>query len=408
MQVAGAEVLVRETITRLGPAIVPTVFCLDSVGKIGEDLLSRGVDVIALGRRPGWDFGVSRKLAAAATERRIEVLHAHQYSPFFYAALAKAMMFGANLLPSFLAPSPLRGEGWGGGENLHPGEASTPRPNPPPQGGKGPDSRVPSLILTEHGRHFPDVVSPPRRAVNRLVLDRFADRVNACCAFSARALSRNDGLAGNRIEVIENGIEVDRYGPATDRPALMRRLGLDPARRHVVHVARHHPVKDQPTLIRGFAGVAAQFPDVDLLLVGDGPLRPDLERLVAELGIADRVNFMGIRSDVADVLRAADVFGLTSVSEAASLTLLEAMATGLPVVVTAVGGNPEIVRDGVDGLLFPRGDAGRCAAALRRLLADPAYAKSLGESGRKRVQEKYRLEQTVEAYHRLYRELTGS
>ena len=398
MQVAGAEVLVRETIARLGPAIVPTVFCLDSVGKIGEDLLARGVDVIALGRRPGWDFGVSRKLAAAATERQIEVLHAHQYSPFFYAALAKAMMmvpwpWGRQPLP---LPPPRNGEG-----EKAPGLA------PLSASGRGGGEGLPSprLILTEHGRHFPDVVSPPRRAVNRLVLDRFADRVNACCAFSAKALCRNDGFAGNRIEVIENGIEVDRYGPATDRPALMRRLGLDPTRRYVVHVARHHPVKDQPTLIRGFAGVAAEFPDVDLLLVGDGPLRPDLERLVAELGVADRVNFMGIRSDVADVLRAADVFGLTSVSEAASLTLLEAMATGLPVAVTAVGGNPEIVRDGVDGLLFPRGDAGGCTAALRKLLADPAYAKSLGASGRKRVRERYRLEQTVEAYHRLYREL---
>ncbi len=360
MQVAGAEVLVRETISRLGPAIVPTVFCLDSVGKIGEDLLARGVEVLALGRRPGWDFRVSRTLAKLASERKIEVLHAHQYTPFLYAALAKLQMWP-----------------W------------------------------PKLILTEHGRHFPDIVSPVRRSVNRLVLDRMADRVNACCEFSARALCRNDGFAGNRIEIIENGIEVDRYGPATDRPALMRHLGLDPSRRYVVHVARHHPVKDQATLIRGFAGISREFPDVDLLLVGDGPLRPDLEKLVAELGIVDRVRFLGIRSDVAEILRAADLFALTSVSEAASLTLLEAMATGLPVVVTEVGGNPEIVRDGVDGLLFPRGDATGCAAAFRRLLADPELANAMGRNGRERVLERYRLEQTVAAYHRLYREVTG-
>lgn len=360
MQVAGAEVLVRETITRLGPAIAPTVFCLDGVGRIGEELQARGVEVLALGRRPGWDVRVSRTLATAAAARNIEVFHAHQYTPFFYAAMAKTLI----------------------------------RP-------------WPKLILTEHGRHFPDLVSPVRRAANRLVFDRLADRVNACCGFSARALCRIDGFAGNRIEVIENGIEVDRYGPSTDRPALMRRLGLDPARRYVAHVARHHPVKDQPTLIRGFAGIAAEFPDTDLLLVGDGPLRPDLEKLVADLGLTARVKFLGVRPDVADVLRAADVFGLTSVSEAASLTLLEAMATGLPVVVTAVGGNPEIVRAGVDGLLFPRGDAGGCAAALRTLLADPAFARKLGDSGRARVRAKYRLEQTVAAYHRLYREVVG-
>ncbi|MFO0850051.1 MAG: glycosyltransferase [Gemmataceae bacterium] len=360
MQVAGAEVLVRETIRRLGPAIVPTVFCLDRVGQIGEELVAQGVDLVCFDRRPGWDFSVSRKLAAAATARRIEVLHAHQYTPFFYAALAKPII----------------------------------RP-------------MPKLILTEHGRHYPDVVSPPRRAVNRLLLDRLADAVNACIGFSAKALCRTDGFRGNRIRVIENGIDVDRYGPAADRAALRQRLGLDPDRRYIVHVARHHPVKDQPTLIRGFASAAPDYPDVDLLLVGDGPLRADLERLADELGVAGRVRFVGIQKNVAEWLAAADVFALTSVSEAASLTLLEAMATGLPVVVTAVGGNPEIVRDGVDGLLFPRGDAAGCATAFRELLDDPDHAERLGESGRDRVRERYRLDQTVAAYYRLYRELAG-
>ena len=170
MQVAGAEVLVRETIRRLGPAVRPTVFCLDAIGPIGDELLADGIDVVCLERRPGWDFSAARRLAAAARDRQIEVLHAHQYGPFFYSALAKARLL----------------------------------PDPP------------KLILTEHGRHYPDVVSPPRRAANRLVLDRLADRVNACCRFSARALCRTDGFAGRRIAVIENGIDVDRYGPAAD------------------------------------------------------------------------------------------------------------------------------------------------------------------------------------------------
>ena len=359
MQVAGAEVLVRETIRRLGPAIEPTVFCLDSVGQIGEELRAEGVDLVCLNRRPGWDFSASWKLAAALRERRIEVLHAHQYGPFFYAALAKARLF----------------------------------PQPP------------KLILTEHGRHYPDIVSPPRRAANRLVLDRLADRVNACCRFSARALCQTDGFAGRRIEVIENGIDVDRYGPAADVAAHKRSLGLDPSRRYVAHVARHHPVKDQPTLIRGFAATAREVPDVDLLMAGDGPLRSDLEALARSLGIADRVKFLGIRSDVPQVLQAADVFALTSVSEAASLTLLEAMATGLPAVVTAVGGNPEIVRHDREGLLVARGDAAGCGRALTRLLRDPELAAELGQNARERVEQRYRLEQTVAAYHRLYLDL---
>ena len=282
---------------------------------------------------------------------------AHQYTPFFYSALAKLWM-----------------------------------------------RDPPKLALTEHGRHYPDVVSPPRRAVNRLALDRLADAVNACCAFSARALSRTDGFRGNRIDIIRNGIDPERY-PPSDRAALKHKLGLDPTRRVLVHVARHHPVKDQATLIRGFA--RAELPDVDLVLVGDGPLRDDLESLARSLGVAGRVQFVGIQSNVPEWLGAAEAFALTSVSEAASLTLLEAMATRLPVVVSNVGGNPEIVTEGVEGLLFPRGDADALAAAVRKLFANPAAAERMGRAGRARVEREYRLDDTVRAYGRLYARLAG-
>src|SRR5207245_11775668 len=128
---------------------------------------------------------------------------------------------------------------------------------------------------------------------------------------------------------------------------------------------------------RGVAAAAAGLPGVDLLMAGDGPLRGELEALAVELRVPDRVKFLGIRTDVPDLMRAADVFALTSVSEAASLTLLEAMASGLPAVVTNVGGNPEIVRHEREGLLFARGDAAGCADAIRRVLRDPDLAERL-------------------------------
>jgi glycosyltransferase involved in cell wall biosynthesis len=358
MQVAGAEVLVTETVRRLAGRIEPVIFCLDKVGPLGERLRREGVDVVCFDRHPGRDYGLAWRMAREVRSRHVEVLHAHQYTPFFYAALARVLA--------------------GGG---------------------------PRLILTEHGRHYPDVVSPLRRAANRLVFDRLADAVNACCAFSARALSRVDGFAGGRIGVIENGIELERYGPAADRSALRQRLGLDPGRLYVAAVARFHPVKDHASLVGAFGRVAAARPDADLLLVGDGPLRPDLERQVRDLGLAGRAHFLGVRDDVPDLLRAADLFALTSLSEAASLTLLEAMASELPVVATAVGGNPEMVRDGREGLLAPRGDVPGIAAALTRLLGDPEARRRMGEAGRARVEGCYRLEQTVGAYWELYRRL---
>ncbi len=360
MQVAGAEVLVRETIRRLGDRIRPTIFCLDAVGRIGEELVAAGADLVCFGRKPGRDWGVSRRMAAAIRARDIEVVHAHQYTPFFYSALAK----------------PLCGF-------------------------------RPKVILTEHGRHYPDRVSPLRRAVNRLVLDRLADAVTACCRFSAVGLTRTDGFAGGRIEIIENGIEVERYGPPADKALAKEDADLDPERRYLIHVARHHPVKDQSTLIRGFAQAAVDLPGVDLLMVGDGPLRADLEALTVELRVSARVKFLGIRTDIPDLMRAADAFALTSLSEAASLTLLEAMASGLPALVTAVGGNPEIVRPDREGLLFPRGDVTGCAGAIRRVFRDPDLAARLGDAGRARALERYQLSRTVEEYYKLYCRLAG-
>lgn len=360
MQVAGAEVLVRELVRRLRGRVEPSIFCLDAVGRIGEELRGEGVPVVCLGRKPGRDWGVARRLARALDEHAVEVAHAHQYSPFFYAAFAKHLC-----------------------------------------------RRPPRLVLTEHGRHYPDVVSPLRRAVNRLVLDRAADAVTACCHFARRGLSRVDGFAGRRIAVIENGIDVDRYGPAADQAARKARLGLDPNRRFVVHVARHHPVKDQATLLKGFAQAAPALPGVDLLMAGDGPLRADLESLAVDLRIPDRVRFLGVRSDVPDLMRAADAFALTSLSEAASLTLMEAMATGLPCVVTDVGGNGEIVRHEQEGLLFPRGEAAGCAAALRRLFAEPGLAARLGAAARPRARVRYQLDRAVTEYYDLYCRVAG-
>jgi len=360
MQVAGAEVLIEEIIRRLGPSIEPTVLCLDAVGTIGERLRSQGVPVVVLGRHSGRDFGVARRMAREIRARRIQIVHAHQYTPFFYAALAKLWCRGAF-----------------------------------------------RLIQTEHGRHYPDVVSPLRRGVNRLVLDRLADAVNACCEFSAKALSRNDGFAGRRIEVVDNGVELSRYHPKADEKAIRLQLGLDPAKRYIACVARFHPVKDHAMLLRAFARLAKQRGDCELLLAGDGPLRSNLERQALESGIAGRVRFLGVRRDVSDLLRAADVFALTSVSEAASLTVMEAMACARPCVVTNVGGNPELIRDGKEGFLVPRGDDAACGEALGKLLDNPDLARALGASGRQRAEERFSLAKTVERYYALYRELAG-
>jgi glycosyltransferase involved in cell wall biosynthesis len=358
MQVAGAEMLVTEIVRRMAGLFEPTIFCLDGLGPLGEQLRHEGVDVVNLERRPGRDYRAVWRMARLIQKRGIDVVHAHQYTPFFYAALTKLVMRGRF-----------------------------------------------RLILTEHGRHFPDIVSPRRRLVNRWLLGPMADAITGVCQFSADSLAKNDGFSGKKIAVIDNGIVLDRYRPVDDLGEIRARLGLDPARRCIGSIARFHPVKDQAMLLRAFARVATAREDVDLLLVGDGPLRETLTDLSRSLGIERRVRFLGIRADVPDILRALDVFALTSVSEAASLTLLEAMASGVPVVVTAVGGNPELVRHGTDGLHVPRGDASATAEAILQILSDPVTASDMGKSGRQRVVERYQLDNSVAAYLKLYRDL---
>lgn len=358
MQIAGAEVLVAQIIRKLRDQIKATIFCLDAIGPLGEQLHSEGIDVIYLHRKPGRDLGLAKRLAVASKEHLIDVMHAHQYTPFFYAAMARIL----------------------GGARYR-------------------------LIMTEHGRHYPDIVSTLRRTINRFLLSRYADAVNACCRFSADALVRNDGFNRIPVEVIENGIHFDRYQSREDRTSLRSQLGLNLKRRYIATVARFHPVKDHDSLIRAFAQLTTQYEDVDLLLVGDGSLREQLSSLVKTLGIENRVRFLGVRSDVPEILQAVDIFALTSLCEAASLTLLEAMAAGLPVVVTNVGGNPEIVREEIDGYLPPRQSVMGIAQALKQLLDHPDHARQMGESGRARVHTHYTLERTINRYHDLYRQL---
>lgn len=354
MQVAGAEVLVAETIRRLGSRIAPVVLCLDGIGALGERMQAEGVPVVNLNRRPGLDVGVARRMAHEVRARRLEIVHAHQYTPFFYAALARPLVR----------------------HRVH-------------------------LMFTEHGRHYPDVVSSKRRLANRIVLGRLADEIHGVCQFSADSLARVDGFSARPITVIRNGIDLARY-ETTGRAEARKRLGLPPDRQFVTCVARFHPVKDHAMLLRAFARTAAHAPDAELLLAGDGPLREALTRQAADLGIVARVRFLGVRSDVPDLLCASNVFALTSISEAASLTLLEAMACRLPVVVTSVGGNPEIVEHNRHGFLVPRGDDAAAAEAIQLLLHNPDRAAAMGEEGHRTVAARYRLDDTIAAYYARY------
>ena len=170
-------------------------------------------------------------------------------------------------------------------------------------------------------------------------------------------------------------------------------------------LGRLHPQKGFSDLLTAFAQVRQRIPSVRLFVAGDGELRDDLEAQARSLGMAAVVTFAGVRADVSEVLAALDVFVLPSLWEGMPNAVLEAMASGLPVVATAVGGTPEVVVDGVTGLLVPPQDPGALAQAIGHLLRDPDLRRRMGRAGRRRVEEHFDVRETVRQVESLYETL---
>lgn len=184
-----------------------------------------------------------------------------------------------------------------------------------------------------------------------------------------------------KIVVVENAIDVSAYGGAVDAVAVRRSLAIPPDAFVALCPAKLHWQKDHATLLRA----VAEVPDVILLLAGDGPLRANLEALASELGIADRVRFLGWRADVGPLLESADVFVLASRFEGMSNSLMEAMAAGVPALVSRIPENTVLIDDGESGLVFEVGDAAALAQALRGL-RDPGLRARLTDAAYRRIQ----------------------
>ena len=211
-----------------------------------------------------------------------------------------------------------------------------------------------------------------------------------------------------KVRVVANGIDLARIQEHRPRAEVRRELRITEDARVVGLVARlDHWGKGHQELFRALAGLKDRYP-LEALIIGGGRREAELRQLAAELGLGPRVNFLGQRRDIPDLLAALDILVLPSYSEGVSLALLEAMAAGLPVIATAVGGLPEVVTDEVNGLLIPPRDPEALARALARLLADPDFARRLGEQARAEVEAHYSLERLGREINEIYGELSGS
>lgn len=202
--------------------------------------------------------------------------------------------------------------------------------------------------------------------------------------------------------VILNGIDTVRFAPAPHTGHLRRLIGVDNEARVIGHVGRFAPVKNHRLLIEAFARVASSLADVHLALIGDGELRPELEAQVAALNLSSRVHFVGEQRDVALVLPDLDLFVLCSLAEGTSISLLEALAAGIPCVATAVGGNVAVLANGQAGRLVASNDVDALAEAFREILSAPLLRRELASRARRRAEEEYGEGAMTRSYEAVY------
>lgn len=270
---------------------------------------------------------------------------------------------------------------------------------------------VPVRIHGEHGRDAGDIDGVnPRYLWTRRAYRPFVHQYIALSRDLERYLIERVGVSAARVEHIYNGVDSERFAPRTGpRAPIAGSPFNDPGMFIVGTVGRFDAVKDQTNLARAFVLAVEQSPaaarHLRLVLVGDGPLRGEIEAIVRAAGVDSLVWFAGERADIPQVMRGLDCFVLPSLAEGISNTLLEAMASGLPVVATRVGANADLIEEGLSGRLVPRADPHALANELLAYFTDPACARRHGRVGRQIVERRFSLDRMVADYENLYRRL---
>jgi sugar transferase (PEP-CTERM/EpsH1 system associated) len=360
LDIGGLETLLVDTINRM-PAhkYRHAVVCLTDYTDFAQRITRPGVSLHALHKAPGLGLGAHLRLFKLLRSLRPTVLHTYNLGTVEYHATA--MLAG-----------------------------------------------VPVRVHAEHGRDAgdPNGVNRKHNLLRRMLVP-VIDRYVPVSHDLERWLRGTVGIPQAKVELIDNGVDTERFRPATEASAEAWSAPANGRAPFVIgSVGRLQDVKDQATLIDAFARLRAMLPReqqrLRLVLVGDGPLRGQLTQRIADAGLQDCAFLAGPRSDVAPPMRSFSLFALSSIAEGTPVTMLEAMASGLPVVSTAVGGIPDLVQDGVSGTLVPPGDAEQLAEALASYVLDEERTRRHGAAGRARIEQKYSVSAMLDHYLDLY------
>jgi glycosyltransferase involved in cell wall biosynthesis len=360
----GAERLAVEITTRLDPDRFDRTLCVTrwsdpahadfgpAVADSRAELDRAGVRFVGLSRRSRGDLGAWRPLIAQLRRERTDVVHGH--------------MFGSNLAAVVF----------------------------------GRTARVPVVVAHEHSWSFSG--SAWRVPIDRILIAGRSDALIACSREDRRRMIELERIRPEQIRFIPNGIDARPPTPGRD---LRAELGIPSASPTVGTVGTLRVEKRFDVLIRAAAVLTGHVPDLRVLIAGEGPERAALESLISELGLTEVVTLLGSRTDVPDVLRALDVAVVCSDFEGSPLSVMEYMESALPVVGSRVGGIPDLIEDGVHGLLVERRDHQAFATAIEVLVADPDRARRMGLAGRQRRRAEFDLAVVVRRIEDLYIEL---
>jgi sugar transferase (PEP-CTERM/EpsH1 system associated) len=347
----GMEHGVVKIVNGLDPARVVSTICSTTPADAAmRATVTPGVRVIELNRRAGNDPRVVAAIYGVLRRERPDILHTHAWG---------------TLLEGIVA---------------------------------GRLARVPLIV---HGEHGTLQLRGGQVRAQRWAW-RHADHLLSVSSRLAERMSALVGMPLDRIRVLRNGVDLTRFGATRER-SVRRTFGIaDDAGIVIGAVGRLVDVKDHATLIDAVDVLRRRERRVFAVIAGDGPLRPELEARIARRGLEEHVRLLGHRSDVEAIVAGLDVFVQSSTSEGMSNTILEAMASGVPVVATRVGGADEMVVDGDTGILVPPSDAKRMADALERLVSNASLRQAMGSAGRRRTHQEFSLEGMVERYQSFY------
>jgi sugar transferase (PEP-CTERM/EpsH1 system associated) len=335
------------------------IFCIKRAGRQMSRLTNADVTIVELAKRDGRDWRTCLRLAKEFKRLKPHVVHTRNWG-------AIEGIIGARL------------------------------------------SGVRAVLHSEHGWTISEIEGRNyKRRIARRVLAPLVDQFVAVSENIKVWLTTALGIDEKKVTLIPNGVDLRKFSGVYRNSAQRATYGFTDDDFVIGSVGRLDPVKDHESLLRGFADLSVEFPNVKLLLVGQGSCYERLAYLGRVLGISDRLHLLGERDDIPELLECMDVFVLSSLSEGMSNTILEAMAIGVPVIATRAGGNVFLVQDGENGFLVSKQDPQGLCEAIRRYLKDPLMARRHGAAGRRRVEQEWSLAKMVLAYDRLYTTLVS-